>query len=365
MVLQRRAGASSTVTPRKSKCSTEAEPASSPGASAADGISISPYAARLPQPAATGVPEQDAAWNCWHRTMQQVISHLQANPDEVAPLWARMSSGEMSVSLKGVTAAEKVAWDDSVFCVGRLPKYWQAQVLCDCDTAPKRPVDKKICDLIDSIDSQGIQNIFKVLTATTDGTENPLLARRSKALCAQMFRDRLNEVGRLTGSRAACIDAVGTIKWVKAGPYALHWGADGQVKQIEWVSENIMKEVDVDIDGSFDLKDPWCVSKAMAQAGQVKKYMFEDFFDKAAKEGPHKFLADKKGSVLEGFAARVNEKIEAQAREIHEVCDEEDFVGSQRQEKRKLVLEQAQQKATAKMRKMRVVSLEAVAPVVS
>lgn len=323
-------------------------------------LTLTPYALRLPKAPTTGDPEVDAQWQVWHSTMQKIISWLTHHPDDAAMCWARLQTGGFSSKLdyKG----EKSYWDDTVVNVMRLPKYWQAQQIVNLDDSDQEErFTKEILDKLDGVDSQAVPKLWRTFTLTSKETKIPMLARNSKALCGQLFANRINQVGLLTDFCKMFVDRrTWTIDWARAAPYRMELEGN-KVNSIVFRVDNHIAKVDVDIDVStFEFRDVWCMEKALALGPTVQRYPLVDFFPKnVVDKGPRKFLLDKKGTILDGLAQGLQTANAQAVKELNDstIAEDVSFVGASAQQKRKVALETAQQAATAKQKRLRTTKL--------
>lgn len=315
--------------------------ASSSAVSAANSVDnekgLTQFSLRLSKPPITCDAVQDAAWRQWHGTLQKVITKLTLEPDSVGPTWLWLESGQASVQLSAAanSASEHEGWDRTVVNCGRLPKYWLAQQLVQEDDSwaglPK--FTGELCDLIDAAGGTALRRIWHVFTLTTAGTPVPVKTRQSKQLCSEVF--------------ASACSRTGAIKWLSGGgPYTIQWV--GELAKTVTSLELTCKPIDVRITKEFSFKDPWCFMRCQAIGSGAARCLLKDFF--GPDEGPNALCVDKKGTQI---AACVSQRAAENDLQKHNIRDDEDFVGTGRNEKRRAALSTAQKVSADKQKRRR------------
>ena len=249
-------------------------------AQSGESIELTAYAKRLPKPPLSGSPKKDQSLLVKHQIFQRLISALQNDYDQILPAWGTVTS-------EVAHEDPAISWDDTTVRCQRLPKYWMAQHLVQHDPSPpEEKVSQALLDKMDAKDPEVVRKVWHLHTMTLKSTKVPVSCRHSKALCSEVFADRMKSVVGHDGKPTLCSWShkyVNTttlqVDWLRGGPYKLIWqeGKD-YAQSISAITGEEVK-LEVDIDREFTIKDPWDPFRATAIKGMQKYRLCEAFLD--------------------------------------------------------------------------------------
>ena len=215
--------------------------------------------------------------------------------------WTRLSTAEAPQA-----PSEADHWDRTVTNVKKLPKSWKAQWLIKNDTSENRPFTKPLLDKMDAKQAGAVEKVFNVVLCIVDATPVTPTMREDKKISSDVFTWRLMVMQNpLKGWCATYVSESGEINWALACPYQLQWPESDPANAAGPTSATGMlfvggcyQALNVSIDTSFQLIDPWDVFKARLhkEGNPPINYFMSQFFPVG--HGPNSSLISKKGSEL-------------------------------------------------------------------
>lgn len=287
----------------------------------------------------------------------KVITAIEADWDLALTTWHCIETTK-----ENRTASLSQGWDDTTVNCSRLPKYFMAQVLVASDTSPSDRFSQSLLDTVDAHDSNGVRRLFYLHSMGGANMYVPKVARSSKALSLEIYKERIHSVNGIRDWCKTHISSIGHIDWLRGGPYTIEWDENGVASKIRfWLGDVATATVKVTRDFTLvDAWDPW-VAELRAPSGPGR-YKLNEFFTKDPPTGPHKFALDRKGVMMTSFAEKVQKTREEREKEWAERQvkydnEDENFVGGAREQKKKEALAKASAQAAAGAKRRRVMKL--------
>ena len=93
-----------------------------------------------------------------------------------------------------------------------------AQVLVASDTSPSDRFSQSLLDTVDAHDSNGVRRLFYLHSMGGANMYVPKVARSSKALSLEIYKERIHSVSGIRDWCKTHISSIGHIDWLRGGP---------------------------------------------------------------------------------------------------------------------------------------------------
>jgi hypothetical protein len=187
----------------------------------ADGVEITVFAQRAPQPKPSGDEGVDAQRKLQRLAFMKVVSLLQQHEDLIYP---QLASLQASIHRKTHAGPIATMFPGTYCKVKYLPKYWMAAFLRQACGFPKALLDN-----IDHSDSDtGIKHTFEFI-CQVDGFDSIPASMLDKVERCHVFCVRTALVCRVKGWMSQHVKADGRINWAAAGAYIVEWEGERAV----------------------------------------------------------------------------------------------------------------------------------------
>lgn len=298
---------------------------------------LSPLAQKVPKVKPTADQHKFQQLQMERNQLVKIIDTLQKRPSLIMKTWSWLQD-EADGSNKSPASAP-TTWPESYTYIGKLPKYWMAEMI-------SRATDNDIStSLLETMDSQNPEVVGQLFRMALQVSKNDPLPRAAldKRVCLRMCLSRYETVGkRLHGWRTKYVSPNGTVNWLQGGvccPVCVQ----GRIVQVRHLGGDAVDVPDyLNISGVFQIRCAWDDAEATFTHG-LAAYRIMDMFPEGS--GPKKYKLGKKAVELKALAEDMKKRIIAEESSAslgaHLACDAEEFGKDKAEERKRAALEKA------------------------